>query len=148
MKEYIITQSVLYQRVILVVRLEGAPVIIEFLRTEHKHRLVSVLVVFDNAQSSKGLTQTYRVSKDAAIVLFKFVDDGKGSILLEVIKFVPDDTVLKTSSLIGQYIFIDVIKEFIEYVVKRDEVDELRSILIIDRFNVLQHLRGYIFELI
>ena len=47
-KEHIIAQAVFGYRIILVITLVGNPVVIKFLRTKHKHRLVSVLVVFDD----------------------------------------------------------------------------------------------------
>ena len=59
MEEHIVTQSVLLQRIVLVVAFIGLPVVVQFLGAEHQHALVAILVIFDDAQRRKGLTQTY-----------------------------------------------------------------------------------------
>ena len=148
MEKNVITQAVSHQRIVLVVGLEGVPVVIELLWTKHKHGFVAVLVILDDRKCGEGFAETNGVGKYAAIVLFEFVDDGKSSIALEVIELVPCYTVLESCSLIGQNILADIFKKLAEDVVERDEVDKLRSILVIDRFDILQHLCRYILELI
>ena len=85
MEKNVITQAVCHQRIVLVVGLEGAPVVIELLGTKHKHGLVAVLVILDDRKCREGFTETYGVGKDAAIIFFEFIDDGKGSIFLEIV---------------------------------------------------------------
>ena len=85
MEENVITQAVSHQRIVLVVGLEGVPVVIELLWTKHKHGFVAVLVILDDRKCGEGFAETNGVGKDAAIILFEFVDDGKSSIALEVI---------------------------------------------------------------
>ena len=148
MEKNVITQTVCHQRIVLVVGLEGTPVVVEFLGTKHKHGLVAVFVIFDDWKCSEGFAETYGIGKDAAIILFEFIDDGKCSILLEIVKLVPNDAVLESRSLIGQNVFADVFKKLVENIVERDKVDEFGSILVIDRFDILQYLCCYILELI
>ena len=148
MKENVITQTVGHQRIILVIGLEGAPVVVKLLRTEHKYRLVAVLVVLDHTQSRKGLAQAHRVGKDAPVILFEFVDDSQGCILLEVVELVPYNTFTEPCLLVRQHIFVDILKEFVEDVVQCYEVYELRRILLIHRFDVFQHLIGHILKLL
>ena len=85
MEKNVITQAVCHQRIVFVVGLEGVPVVIELLWTKHKHGFVAVLVILDDRKSGEGFAETNGVGKDAAIILFEFVDDGKSSISLEVI---------------------------------------------------------------
>ena len=85
MEKNVITQAVSHQRIVLVVGLEGVPVVIELLWTKHKHGFVAVLVILDDRKCGEGFAETNGVGKDAAIILFEFVDDGKSSIALEVI---------------------------------------------------------------
>ena len=47
----------------------------------------------------------------------KLINNCKIRILLEVIKQIPDSTILKSSSLIGQYIFGDVFQELIKNII-------------------------------
>jgi len=102
MEKNVVTQAVGHQRVVLVVGLEGTPVVVELLGTKHKYRLVAVLIILDNRKCRDGLTETYGVGKDAAIILFKFVDESKCSIFLEVVEFVPDDAILESRSSLGK----------------------------------------------
>ena len=89
MEQHIIAQAVFLKRIVPVVALVSVPVVVEFLRTEHKHRLVPVLVILNDTQSRECLSETDRVGKNTAVVCFKLIDDGKCRILLEVVEFVP-----------------------------------------------------------
>ena len=137
MEKNVITQTVCYQRIVLVVGLEGTPVVVEFLGTKHKYRLVAVLVILDNRKCREGFTETYGVGKDASIILFEFIDDGKCSIFLEIVELVPDDTVLESCSLIWQNVFADIFKKFIKNIIESNKVYKFWSILTIYVFNVL-----------
>ena len=147
MEEDVVAQAVVSNGIVLVVGTEGLPIVVQFLRTEHKHRLIAVFIIFHHRQRSKGLAQSHTVGKDAAVISFQFVDDGKRCILLEVIEFVPDDAVLKTSAFIGQHILGYVFKKLIENIVEREEIDVFRGILLIHGINVLQYTFGNVGEL-
>ena len=117
MKQYIISQTVACNRVVLIVGPERLPVVVQLLGAKHQYALVAVLVILDNGKGGERLTQAYGVGKDAAVILFELVDDGQGGILLEVIEFVPYDALLETRALVGQHILVDVVKKLIEDVV-------------------------------
>ena len=85
MEKNVVTQTICHQRIVLVVGLEGTPVVVEFLGTKHKYRLIAVLVILDDRKSGEGFTETYGVGKDAAVILLEFIDDGKCSIFLKII---------------------------------------------------------------
>ena len=145
MEEHIVAQSVLLQRIVLVVALIGLPVVVQFLGAEHQHTLVAVLVILDDAQRREGLTQAYGVCQYAAIIGLEFIDDSQRRILLEVIEFVPNLRRLEACGLVGQHIFADVLQELIEDVVERHEVDEVGGVLTIDILDVfddgIRHVR-------
>ena len=85
MKQDIISYPVSGYRVVLVIGSVILPVAIQFLRTQHQHRFVLVLVVFDYGKCSERFSKTYAVRKDASVVFFQLVYDCQGSVFLEVI---------------------------------------------------------------
>ena len=108
MVQNIIAKSVAGNRVVDVVIFVGIPVVGKLLGTKHQNGLVTILVVLDNCQGSKCFTKTDAIGQNTAIVLFQFVDDRENSIFLKIIEHTPDFTVLKTSRLIGQYVFRNI----------------------------------------
>ena len=81
MVKHIVTKPVGSDGVIDIVVFIGVPVVCQFLGAEHKDGLVSVFVVFNNGKCGKGFTKTDAIRKNTAVVFFKFVYDGKGSII-------------------------------------------------------------------
>ena len=65
---------------------------------------------------SAGLKTEY--SKNAAIIAFEFVNDAGRCIPLEIEQLIPDNTVFITCQIIWQDIFIQILKKFIENIVK------------------------------
>lgn len=51
-------------------------------------------------------------------------------------------------AVIGQHVFVEVFQELVEDVVKHQEVDALRRILLVDRRNVFAHHAGHVFQLV
>ena len=102
MEECIITQAILGYGIVQIVAFVGNPVIIKFLRTEYQYRFIAVFVILDNREGCKCLTQSYAIGKDTAIVLLQLVDDGKASILLKVVEFVPYLALLEACCLVGK----------------------------------------------
>ena len=92
MEQYIIAQTVACDRVVLVVGTKRLPVVVQLLWAKYEHALVAVLVILYHCKGCECLTKSDTICKDATVVFFEFVDDGKGSIFLEVIKLVPYDT--------------------------------------------------------
>ena len=117
MEKDIIAQAVFGNRIVQIIALIGNPVVVEFLRTEHQHRLVAVLVIFDDAQSGKRLTQTDTVGKYATVVLLQFVDYSQTGIFLEVIQLVPYHAVLEHCSLVGKSIVGKVVEKLTEDII-------------------------------
>ena len=109
MKQDIIIQAICSNRIIDVVVLICIPVFGQLLRTENKDRFIAILIVFYDSQCSEGFTKTNTIRKDAAVVLFKLIDNRKHSISLEIIEHAPDFALLKSSCFIGQHILRDII---------------------------------------
>ena len=85
MVENMIVEAVAQQRIIFIRTLERVPVVIEFLRAKNKNTLVARLVILDYRKRCKGLAETHGVGKDAAVILFEFVDDGERCVALEIV---------------------------------------------------------------
>ena len=101
MEQHIIAQTVFFQWVVFIVAFIGIPVLIEFLGAEHQHTLVAILVILDDRDGRKGLSQTYTIGQDTAIIGLQLVDDGQSRIALEVIEFVPNLRTLEACRLVG-----------------------------------------------
>ena len=147
MKEHIVAKPVFAQGVVFVVFLKGVPVAFELFGAKHKHAFVAVFVVFYDRQCRKRFAEPHAVGKNAAVVAFKLVDDGKSCVFLEVVKLFPDNAFLKAERLVGQFVFGDVLQKFAENVVKRYKVDEFGRVFTIDRRNVFYDDVGYVLEL-
>ena len=109
MVENIIAKTITGNRVIDIVILVSIPVVGQLLGTEHQNGFVAVLVVLDNCQGGKCFAKANAIGQNTTVVLFQFVDDGKGSIFLEIIEHTPDFAILKTGCLIGQNIFRNIL---------------------------------------
>ena len=142
MIQHIVTKPVGSNGVIDIVILIGIPVVRQLLGAKHKNRLVAVFVVFNNGKGGKGFTKTDAVCKDTAVVFFKFVYDGKGSILLEIIEHPPNFAFLETGRFVGQNIFGHIFQELVENIIKRHEIDEVGRVFIICGGNAVDHLVG------
>ena len=140
MVKNIVTESVSGNGVIDIVIFIGVPVVCQLLGAEHKNGLVAVFVVFNNCKCGKGFTKTNAVRKDAAVIFFKFIYDGKGSVLLEVIEHPPNLAFLEASRFVGQNIFGHILQKLIEDVIERHEVDEIRRILVIRGGDAVNNL--------
>ena len=106
--------------------LKNDPIVGKFLGAEDEDCPVAQLVIFDDGQSSKCLAEPNTVGKNAPVVCLKLVDDAGGSILLEVIELLPDDSVLVAGAFVWQYIFAHVLQELAEDAVEHQEIDSLR----------------------
>ena len=96
----------------------GHPVLRQLFRTENEDILIATLVVFDNSKRSESLAKTNAVRKNAAVVLFQFIDNSKGGIFLKVEQLVPNNAVLKACSLIWKNILRNILQKFAENVVR------------------------------
>ena len=85
MEQYIIAQTVACDRVVLVVGTKRLPVVVQLLWAKYEHALVAVLVILYHCKGCECLTKSDTIGKDAAVVFFELVDDGKGSIFLEIV---------------------------------------------------------------
>ena len=114
------------------------PVVVQFLWTQHKYRLVTIFIVLDDRKRGKSLTKTYTVSKNTTIISLQLIDNGKGCISLEIVKLIPNFTLLKARSLVWQHILRDVSQKLMEDIIKRNKIDELRRVLFVNSFDILQ----------
>ena len=142
MIKHIVPESVGSNGVIDIVILISIPVICQFLGAKHKNGLVSVFVVFDNGKCGKGFTKTDAIRKDTAVVFFEFIDDGKGSVLLEIVEHPPNLTFLEAGRFVGQNIFGHIFQKLIEDVIERHEVDEIGRVLVVCGGDTVNYLIG------
>ena len=148
MIEDIIAEPVCRNGVVYIVPFVGIPVLRQLLGAEDKDRTVSVFIIFDDSKCGKCLSKSNTVCKDAAIILFQLVDDGKHRIFLEVVKHPPDPAVLKACCLIRKHILRYVIQKLIENIIQCVKIYEVRGILPVGCRNALCHNIGDIQHLL
>ena len=142
MIQHIVPKPVGSNGVIDIVILISVPVVCQFLGAKHKNGLVSVFVVFNNGKGGKGFTKTDAIRKDTAVVFFEFIDDGKGSVLLEIVEHPPNLTFLEAGRFVGQNIFGHIFQKLIEDVIERHEVDEIGRVLVVCGGDTVNYLIG------
>lgn len=81
------------------------PVLGQLFRTKYENIFVAAFVILDDRKCRKCFTETNAVCKNATVVLFKFIDNCKSSIFLEVEQLISDYAVFKTSSFVWEYVF-------------------------------------------
>ena len=145
-KEDVVPKPVLGQDVVLVVVAVGVPVGLELFGAKDEHVLVAHLVVLDDSQCAEGLAQAHAVGQDAAVVFLEFVDGADDRVALEIVELVPNDGVFEADLFVGQIVFVDLFQEVVEDVVERDEVDELRRVLLVRVEEVILHALGDVDE--
>ena len=146
--QYLIVQTIFCKRVVDIVITVCIPVVGELLRAKNQNAFVSGLVVFDNSQCRKSLTETNRISQNTTIVFFEFIDNGKSSVTLEVEQHIPHLAVFKAGCLVWECVLGNIIQKLAENIIEGHEVDEFGSVLVIDRRNVFNHLVSYILEVL
>ena len=139
MIKHIVPKPVGSNGVIDIVIFISIPVVCQLLGAEHKNGLVAVFVVFNNSKGGKGFTKTDAIRKNAAVVFFKFIYDGEGSILLEIIEHPPNLAFLETGRFVGQNIFGHIFQELVENVIKRHKVDEIGRVLVVCGGNAVNY---------
>ena len=147
MVQHVITKTVRNKRVVCLVVLEGHPVVVQLLGAKHQHILVTIFVILDHRKRRESLAKTHAIGENATVVFFQFVDDGKGCIFLEIVKLFPNGTFLETRRRIRQNIFADVVQEFMENIVERYKVNEVRRIFLIDGSDAIHDRLGHFFKL-
>ena len=144
----LIVQAILCERVVNVIVAVGIPVVGELLRAKKQDVLIPRLVVFYNRKRSEGLTQTDGVGKNTTVISFKLIDNSERSILLEIVKHIPNLTAFEARCFVRQSILGYILEELVEDVIKRNEIDELGRVLVIYCRNAFYDLIGYIVELL
>ena len=139
MKQHIIIQSIRSDGIIDVVILISIPVLCQLLRTENQNRFIPVFVVLHDRQCSECFTQTDAIREDAAVVLFKLIDNRKHGISLEIIEHTPDFALLESSRLVREHILRNIIQELTEDMVQGHEIDEFWRIFSINCTDVFHH---------
>ena len=142
--EHRVAEAVVGERVAVVVVVgPQRPVVPQALRAQQQHAGVPLLVVFDHGERLVGLAQAHAVGDDAALVLLELADGAHHGVLLEVVELVPHDGVREVLHR-GHRILLDVVEVVPEQVVEREEVDELRRVLAVERLdlrrNPLRHV--------
>ena len=140
MVQDVIIEAVLRKQVALVVDGVDRPVIPKLLRAQHQHAVIAQFVIFDDGQRFKSLTETNTVGDDAAVVLLQLVDCAQYTVLLELVKLVPDKGVLEAGLCLNDAVFVDVIEEVFKNVVERQEIDEVARLIGGDELQLLKEL--------
>lgn len=83
--------------------------------------------------------QDRRYPQGCSRCIFKFIYDGEGSILLEVIEHHPNFAFLETGRFVGQNIFGHIFQELVENVIKRHKVDEIGRVLVVCGGNAVNY---------
>ena len=96
MEKNIITKPVICDRVVFIISFVNIPVVCKFFRTKHQNPIIAAFKIFNHRKCRECFSKTNAVGKNTAVVLFKFIDYRKAGILLEVIKFFPDCTLLES----------------------------------------------------
>ena len=148
MIEHVIPQTILGDWVVDVIPFVGVPVLGQLFRAQDQDGFIAVFVVFDDCQGGEGLAQADAVRQDTAVVLFQFVDDGKGGVLLEVVEQVPNLALFESRCLVGQNILGDVFQKFVENVIQSKEIDEVRGILPVSSGDTVKNDFSDILELL
>ena len=146
MEQHVVAQAVAGDGVVGVVVLIGVPVPCQLFGAEDQHGLIAVFIVLDHRECRERLAKAHAVSQDAAVVFFQLVDDGKYSVPLEVIQQAPDFALLEARRLIGKNILRNVLQEFVENVIQRNEIDQLRRVFGIGSRNVFDYRLRHILE--
>lgn len=105
MIENVIIEAVRSKQISAVIDGVDGPVLSQLLGTQHKDTIVAQLVVLDNRQCLKCLSQTNTVRNDASIVFFDLVDCAKDTITLKAVQLLPDKRVLDARSLFDDVVF-------------------------------------------
>ena len=146
MVEDIIAEPISSQRVVYQIPAIGHPVLRKLLWAQNKYVLVSAFVILNDGKCRERLTESYTVCKNAAIVLFKLIDNAKSSILLKIVEFVPDHAVLEPGRLIWKNVLRNVIEELTEDIIECHKIEQFRRILLIDRRDHVDDFIRYIRE--
>ena len=145
-EEDVVPQAVLRERIVDVVALVGVPVRGQFLRTQHQHRLVAAFVVLHDRQRRQRLAEAHAVRKDAAVELLELADDRQHGVALEAVEHLPDLALAESRRLVRQFVLRDVLKELVEDVVEREEVDDFGRVLAVGGGKARDHGLGDVLE--
>ena len=131
MKQNVIAQPVLCQRVVDEVSSVGHPVVLQLFGAQDEDVFVPAFVVFDYGQCGEGLTKTDAVREDAAVVLLQLVYDAQRRVPLEVVQLIPYHAALEAGRFVWQYVFGNVLQKFAENVVQCEEIYQLWRVLLV-----------------
>ena len=85
------------------------------------------------------------ISKNTAIVSFKFIYNSKCSIFLEIIHLIPDFTAFEASSFVSDVVIGNIIKKLFKNIVQSHEINELWRVFLIDRSNLFNYFFSNVF---
>ena len=109
-----------------VVRFVETPVVSKALGDEHQNTVIAELVVLNDRQRLKRLTETDAVRDDAASESVDLVDRTNDAIALKFEQLLPDRRLADARCRLDNPVFIEVSFGTLKQVMKREEVDELR----------------------
>ena len=145
--EDIVVETVFGKDICFEVGVVIEPVFRKLLGAENQYRFIAEFIVFDDSQCRKCFSQPHTIRQNTAVVRLQFVDDTCGGIFLKIVEFLPDQCIFKTGQVVGEYIFVDIFKKFIENIIEHQKIDTLRSVLFIDCRDVFYKAVCYIFKL-
>ena len=125
----VVMEAVSGKQVAPIIQGINAPVFPQFLRSQHQNPVITQLIVFDDCQSRKGLTEAHAVRQNAAAELLNFFNDADGAVFLELIELVPDLRFLDTCTGFHDMIFRQLVQILIEDMIEGNKVNELRRVL-------------------
>lgn len=89
MIQYIIIESIFYERIIFIVIEKCEPVISELLRTEYEDALISFLIIFYNSKCREGFSESDAIGKDTTIKSLELIDYSEYCIFLKIVELIP-----------------------------------------------------------
>ena len=135
MIQHIIVEAVSCKDIPLVVLCVYRPVFPQFLRCQHQHAVIAQLIILDDGQCREGFAQTDTIRNDTAAVFLNLVNGPHHAVTLELIKLVPNQRRLNARLGLDDGFFRQFAQISLKDMIKRDEIDSLRRILLIENFH-------------
>ena len=138
MAEHVVAKPVIKEGVKLVIEPVDGPVFSELLRAKDKDTFVSQLKILDDRKGRVRFAQTHAVGKDAAVMGKDFIDGAFHAVFLELEERLPDLGLKEGCPADVSIGSSRITQIFVEDMKKGLVVDELRAVVLIELFQVLE----------